>query len=137
MTLEELGYNTEYDKFIEDNHLTEFEKGRVTAEHKERYIVSGVNGEFEAEITGNMRFTARGREDFPAVGDWVLMSVYDSDFAIIHKILPRFSVIKRQAPGQYGEVQIIGTNIDYALIVQAAGRDFNVNRIERYLTICS
>ena len=39
----------------EEEHLTEFEKGRVTAEHKERYIVSGVNGEFEAEITGNMR----------------------------------------------------------------------------------
>ncbi|NSW94172.1 MAG: ribosome small subunit-dependent GTPase A [Bacteroidales bacterium] len=137
MTLEDLGYRNEYDKFISYNGLTEFEKGRVTVEHKERYIVTSVKGEVEAEITGNMRFTARGREDFPAVGDWVLMSVYDSDFAIIHKILPRFSIIKRQAPGQYGEVQIIGTNIDYAFIVQSADRDFNINRIERYLTICN
>ena len=32
---------------------------------------------------------------------------------------------------------IIATNIDYGLIVQAVDRDFNVNRLERYLTICN
>ena len=93
-------------------------------------------GEFEAEITGNIRFTAKGREDFPAVGDWVALTTYDSDFAIIHKIFPRFSIIKRQAVGQFGEIQIIATNIDYAFLVQAVDRDFNINRLERYLTIC-
>lgn len=49
---------------------------------------------------------------------------------------PRKSIIERQAVGKQGEKQIIATNIDYALIVQAVDRDFNVNRIERYLTIC-
>ena len=83
-----------------------------------------------------MRFSAKGREEFPAVGDWVALTTYDADFAIIHKILPRFSIIKRQAVGQFGEIQIIGTNIDYALIIQAVDRDFNINRLERYLTIC-
>jgi ribosome biogenesis GTPase len=94
-------------------------------------------GEFEAEIIGNMRYTAKSREDFPAVGDWVALTTYDSDFAIIHKILPRFSIIKRQAVGRFGETQIITTNIDYAFIVQAVDRDFNINRLERYLTICN
>ena len=84
-----------------------------------------------------MRFTAKSREDFPAVGDWVVLTTYDSDFAIIHSILPRFSIIKRQAVGQFGEIQIIATNIDYAFIVQAVDRDFNINRLERYLTICN
>ncbi len=51
-------------------------------------------------------------------------------------ILPRSSIIKRQAVGQFGEVQIIATNIDYAFLVQATDRDFNINRLERYLTIC-
>ena len=83
-----------------------------------------------------MRFTATGREDFPAVGDWVTLLSYDPDFAIINEILPRFSIIKRQAVGQYCEIQIIGTNIDCALIMQSVNRDFNVNRLERYLTIC-
>jgi ribosome biogenesis GTPase / thiamine phosphate phosphatase len=73
---------------------------------------------------------------FPQWADWVALTTYDSDFSIIHKILPRFSIISRQAVGQFGEIQIIATNIDYALLVQAADRDFNINRLERYLTIC-
>jgi ribosome biogenesis GTPase / thiamine phosphate phosphatase len=136
MKLEDLGYNYELEKFRIDNNLNDFEIGRVIAEHKERYIVRTVEGEFEAEITGNMRFTARNREDFPAVGDWIALSAYESNFAIIYKILPRSSIIKRQAVGQYGEIQIIAANIDYAFIIQAADNNFNINRLERYLTIC-
>lgn len=83
-----------------------------------------------------MRFSAKTREDFPAVGDWVALTTYEDGFAIIHKVLPRFSTIKRQAVGQFGEIQIIATNIDYAFLVQAVDRDFNINRMERYLTIC-
>lgn len=137
MKLEYLGYNGSFEKFRNDSNLSSFEIGRVIAEHKERYTIRTDKGEFEAEITGNMRFTAKNREDFPAVGDWVALSTYDADFAVIHHILPRFSVIKRQAVGQFGEIQIIATNIDYAFLVQAVDRDFNVNRLERYLTICN
>jgi ribosome biogenesis GTPase / thiamine phosphate phosphatase len=137
MKLEDLGYNDKLEKFRIDNNLNGFETGRVIAEHKERYKVRTAAGEFEAEIIGNMRFTAKNREDFPAVGDWVALSTYDADFAIIHKILPRFSLIKRQAAGQSGEIQVIAANIDYAFIIQAVDRDFNINRLERYLTICN
>ena len=137
MKLEDLGYNNNLEKFRTDSDLNNFETGRVIAEHKERYIVRTDKGEFEAEITGNLRFTARSREDFPAVGDWVALTVYDSDFAVIHKIFPRFSIIKRQAVGHFGEVQVIAANIDYAFIVQAVDRDFNINRLERYITICN
>jgi len=136
MKLEDFGYNESIEKFRVENNLKDFVIGRVVSEHKERYIVKTKNGESEAEITGNLRFSAVGREDFPAVGDWVVLINYDPDFSIIHKILPRFSIIKRQAVGQSGEIQIIATNIDCAFLVQAADRDFNINRIERYLTIC-
>jgi ribosome biogenesis GTPase / thiamine phosphate phosphatase len=137
MRLEDFGYNERLEKFRIEQKIDSFEAGRVIAEHKERYIVKTDKGEFEAEITGNMRFTAKGREDFPAVGDWVTITTYDSDFAIIHMILPRSSVIKRQAIGEFGEIQVIATNIDYAFLVQAIDRDFNINRLERYLTICN
>jgi ribosome biogenesis GTPase len=137
MKLEDLGYTAELEQFRTDNQLSNFETGRVIAEHKERYIVSTGQSEFEAEITGNLRFMARGREDFPAVGDWVALTTYDADFGIIHRVFPRFSTIKRQAVGQFGEIQIIATNIDYAFLMQAADRDFNINRLERYLTICN
>ena len=137
MKLENLGYNDKLKKIRIEHNLDSFEIGRVIAEHKERYIVKTIKGEFEAEITGNLRFTAKSREDFPAVGDWVALTIYDSDFAIIHKIPPRFSIIKRQAVGQSGEIQIIAANIDYAFLVQAVDRDFNINRLERYLTLCN
>jgi len=137
MNLEELGYNKKNEKYLKDNDLSGFETGRVIAEHKERYIVKTVKGDFNAEITGNLRFTAKSREDFPAVGDWVAVTTYEPDLAIIHKILPRSSLIKRQAVGQFGEIQVIAANIDYAFLVQAVDRDFNINRLERYLTICN
>ena len=136
MTLEDFGYNEQLESSRIENSLADFEIGRVIAEHKERYTVMTESGESEAEITGNLRFSASGREDFPAVGDWVAITTYDSDFSIIHKILPRSSVISRQAVGRPGEIQVIAANIDYALLVQAVDRDFNINRLERYLTIC-
>jgi ribosome biogenesis GTPase len=64
------------------------------------------------------------------------MITYDTDLAIIHKILPRKSVLERQAVGKFGETQIISTNIDVAFIIQAINNNFNINRLERYLTIC-
>ncbi|MCB0652288.1 MAG: ribosome small subunit-dependent GTPase A [Saprospiraceae bacterium] len=135
MGLHELGYNERMETFRKENKLEDFEIGRISQEHKERYIVSTAEGELDAEITGNMRFAAQSREDFPAVGDWVALSVFD-DLAIIHKIFPRYSTIKRQAVGHFGEVQIIATNIDFAFLIQTADRDFNINRLERYLTLC-
>ena len=136
MNLSDLGYTSEIDKYLLDNKLSEFTVGRVSQEHRERYIVSTGENEYDAEITGNLRFTAASRTDFPAVGDWVAMSVYDSDMAIIHKVLPRKSVLERQAIGKTGEKQIISANIDTALIMQSIDNNFNINRLERYLTIC-
>ncbi len=137
MKLEELGYSDKLEKSRSEQNLKDFEIGRVISEHKERYIVKTEKGELEAEITGNLRFSSKSREDFPAVGDWVALSIHDLDFSIIHSILPRYSVISRQAVGKFGEIQIIATNIDYAFLVQVADRDFNINRLERYLTICN
>ncbi len=136
MTLDDLGYNQKLAQSRAERNLGSFEIGRIIEEHKERYVVKTALSEYFAEITGNLRFTAKSREGFPAVGDWVALSVVDSDFAIIHAILPRLSVIARQAVGKPGEKQIIAANVDYAFILQSANSDFNINRLERYLTIC-
>jgi len=137
MTLEDLGYNNLFEAYKIENRPEGAETGRVVTVHKDRYIVRTVEGEFEAEITGSMRFTAKSREDFPAVGDWVSLTTYEESFAIIHQIFPRFSILRRQAVDHTSEVQIIAANIDYAFLVQAVDRDFNINRLERYLTICN
>jgi ribosome biogenesis GTPase / thiamine phosphate phosphatase len=131
MLLSDLGNMGDADNFV----IEGFTVGRVTQEHRERYIVSDGVTEYDCEITGNLRFTANTRADFPAVGDWVTMTIYDN-MGIIHKVLPRKSVLERQAVGKYGEKQIISANIDVALIIQSIDNNFNINRLERYLTIC-
>jgi ribosome biogenesis GTPase len=136
MTIQDLGYPLMLEKYIKDNNLESFTIGRVTREHRERYTVSTGDVEYDAEITGNLRFSARSASEFPSVGDWVAMTVYDPDMAIIHKVLPRKSVLERQAVGKTGEKQIISANIDVAFIMQAISNNFNINRLERYLTIC-
>ncbi|MGI9530187.1 ribosome small subunit-dependent GTPase A [Lutimonas sp.] len=137
MTLKDLGYNESLQSFREENNLASFQVGRVILEHKERYIVKSDRQEFDAELIGNLRYTADSRYDYPSVGDWVAFSEYDESKALIHAVYPRFSIIERKAVAKAGQVQIIATNIDVGLIVQAVDRDFNLNRLERYLTICN
>lgn len=134
--LEDLGYTPEFTELRKANHFEHLDIGRVVAEHKERYIVQSTMGELDAEVIGNLRFTAQSRADFPAVGDWVAFALYDEQKAIIHGFLPRKSVIERRSVGKKSDTQIIAANIDVALIVQSADRDFNMNRLERYLAIC-
>ena len=137
MTLEDLGYNSALEDYRKEQNLDSFGVGRVISEHKQRYVVKTPEQEYDGEIIGNLRFTANNRSDFPAVGDWVAISEYDYNKVLIHSVFPRKTIIERLAVGKQGEKQIIATNIDYAFIIQAVDRDFNINRIERYLTICN
>ncbi|MBN3519729.1 ribosome small subunit-dependent GTPase A [Algoriphagus lutimaris] len=136
MTLEELGFTESLATYQKEQHLDSFLVGRVISEHKERYLVRTADSEYDSEIIGNLRFTANSRANFPAVGDWVAISPFNEKDALIHAVFPRKTIIERKAVGKHGEKQIIATNIDYAFIVQAVDRDFNINRIERYLSIC-
>jgi len=135
MNINDLGLTPEIETLIAQEELHNFTAGRVTQQHRERYIVSDGESEYPAEITGNLRYSAAEASDLPAVGDWVLMTVFGDDLAIIHKVLPRKTLLERQATGKHGEKQVIATNIDVALIVQSIDYNFNVNRLERYLVI--
>ena len=137
MTLEDLGYDKEFEEYRREHNLDSFEIARVISEHKDRYFVNTGTNEFDAELLGNLRFTAQNRNDLPAVGDWVAISAYDENKALIHAVMPRKSIIERKAVGKLGQTQIIAANIDYGLIVQSVNRDFSINRLERYLTICN
>ncbi|MCW5898998.1 MAG: ribosome small subunit-dependent GTPase A [Flavobacteriales bacterium] len=136
MTLDDLGYTDALERFRTEQGLEGYTVGRVVAEHRERYVVRTTEGDLEAEIIGKLRAEARDRMDFPAVGDWVALRLHEPGHATIHRVFPRSSAITRKAIGEYGGTQIIATNIDHAFLVQAMDRDFNINRLERYLTIC-
>ncbi|MFA6119069.1 MAG: ribosome small subunit-dependent GTPase A [Parachlamydiales bacterium] len=134
MKNEDLGY----DNFFESNclklGLSSFQIARVIAEFKGAYKIKNTEGEYLAKITGKQIFQAEGRKDYPAVGDWVAITQLDEENAIIHKIFPRKTILKRKYCGKT-DSQIIATNIDETFIVQSIGRDYNLNRFERYLTV--
>ena len=110
------------------------EKARVTTEYRGAYKVANEHGQFLAKITGKRMFNAVSREDFPAVGDWVLIDELPESQAVIREILPRKTIIKRKSIAKDG-AQIIATNIDVAFVVESIGRDYNLNRFERYFAI--
>ena len=131
-----LGFNERLSDYRLANNLESFDIGRVVSEHKERYVVLTDRSKIDCELIGNLRFTAENRSDLPAVGDWVALNEYDTCKGLIHAVYPRGNVLERQAVGRNGEKQIIASNIDYGLIVQSVNRDFSINRLERYITIC-
>lgn len=136
MTLEDLGYRNELEEYRKEQQLDPFGIGRVITVHKDRYTVRTTTAELECELIGNLRFTIEDKSELPAVGDWVAIAAYDVDKGLIHAVLPRSSTLERKAVGKEGQPQIIATNIDMGLIIQSMHRDFSINRLERYITIC-
>ena len=134
ITLEDLGYNDFFNDQRIALDLENFSIARVIAEYKETYKVKSINGEYLAKITGKQVFNALKREDFPAVGDWVAITELDKSTALIHKILPRKTILKKKYSAK-NDIQIIAANVDVAFIVEAIDRDYNLNRLERYLVL--
>jgi ribosome biogenesis GTPase len=107
--------------------------GRVCAEHKELYRVYDEYGERSAEVSGRLRYSACGRADFPAVGDWVALELCGTDFAVIHAVLPRTNKFSRRAAGSADEEQVLAANLDALFVMTSLNRDLNLRRLERYL----
>ncbi len=132
--LEDLGYNAFFQSNMSVLGLTDYLVARVIAEYKEVYRVKGINGEYLAKITGKQIFNATKREDYPAVGDWVVITELDKDRAVIHKILPRQTILRKKYSDKQ-ETQVIAANVDVAFITESVDRDYNLNRLERYFVL--
>jgi ribosome biogenesis GTPase len=138
--LEELGFNSHFESNIKEADALDSSPARITTQHKDSYRVRNAKGEFIARITGRQMFEAVKKEDYPAVGDWVMISEVDKDQAVIKSILPRQTIIKRRFGdknriGEKGDVQIIATNIDVGFVIESVDRDYSLNRFERYFSI--
>lgn len=110
---------------------------RVIFQGRDLYRVAGEKGELMAAISGKLRFSAQSASDFPAVGDFVLMD-RDTDQngdAVIQRVLPRRSVFIRKAAGSACAEQVVAANIDTVFICMSLNNDFNLRRMERYLSI--
>ena len=125
-------FREEYYKTNESSNL-----GRVIAEYKGLYKVATEDSDILAKVTGNFIKTTSNTSDFPAVGDWVIVDRTSNKTGdgIISKVLPRKSYVSRKVAGNKTDEQIIASNIDTLFICMSVNNDFNLRRLERYITI--
>jgi ribosome biogenesis GTPase len=136
MNLSQLGWNSFFEGHFEEFKGRGFIPARVAREHRNVYLVYSECGELTARISGKIRHNARSRADFPAVGDWVAAdaSLKESK-ATIHALLPRKSSFCRKVAWVKTEEQVVGANVDTVFLMCGLDQDFNLRRIERYLTL--
>jgi ribosome biogenesis GTPase / thiamine phosphate phosphatase len=136
MNLKQLGWSDHHAHSFTLQWQQGFTVGRIAVEHRNSYLLYTEQGEQLAEITGKLRHQATGIQDFPAVGDWVVIKTRASEqCATIHAILPRTSKFSRKVAGSTIEEQIIATNVDTVFLVSGLDGDLNLRRIERYLIL--
>ncbi len=137
LDLETIGW----DSFFLDNFAIFQEEGlipgRITEVQRKSYMALTETGEIETRVSGKFRFTAEDKTTFPVVGDWVAIKMETYSKGTIHAVLPRKSKFSRKIAGKITEEQVLLSNVDYVFIVSGLDNDFNIQRIERYLTLVS
>jgi ribosome biogenesis GTPase len=107
--------------------------GRIVGD---RRIIGADSQEYIAELPGKLRHGSKSPLDLPSVGDWVAIFPRTTDKrAMIEKVLNRKSFLVRRAPGEREEAQVIAANVNTAFITTSVNQDFNVRRLERYLSL--
>ncbi|MCP4481511.1 MAG: ribosome small subunit-dependent GTPase A [bacterium] len=136
MQLLSLGWNSffynHYDQYRNKNYAVM----RIIRENKGKYIAVNEDGEFLCILTGKFKFKTKSKSNFPTVGDWIVVSILPNEKkAIIHVTLPRKSAFIRKVTGNISDEQVIVANIDTVFIVVGLDLNFNLRRIERYLSM--
>lgn len=108
---------------------------RVTVSHRDQYRLIADSGDLDAEPSGALWYHAASYAAMPVVGDWVAARVFDAGQAIVEAVLPRRTLFARRSPGRRQEQQPIAANIDLVFLVCGLDGDFNLRRLERYLTL--
>ena len=134
MGLEQWGASEQYYK-IASVH-PEYELGRVISQEKDLFRLVMDKEECMARVSGKFRYNVSAISEFPSVEDFVLVEhSFKDDVALIHKVLQRKSVFIRKAAGKNCMEQVVAANIDTIFLCMALNGDFNIRRLERYLSI--
>jgi ribosome biogenesis GTPase len=136
MKLSDLGF----DQWFE-THISSFDEdgrsiARVSAVDRGSYLIMNDLGEVPSELSGKLSYQTQDSADLPCVGDWVAAQYYNEGAAaIIHRVFPRKTFLRRKSAGEIVDIQMIAANIDTAFIVQSCHFDFNPRRLDRYLAM--
>ena len=125
-----------YDYGFTDELLSENRSGtpaRVISVHKGRFGIVSEYGEGFARLKSKEYYYES--EDFPTVGDFVLIDYIADGDSRITATLVRKTFFSRRDPDVGRGEQIVAANFDYVFILQSMNANFNPKRLERYLTI--
>lgn len=113
----------------------QYQPMRVVSVRRKSCLLWGEAGERVGRPSGQFRHQASQTNDLPAVGDWVdFKDMGATATGIIHAVLPRRTLLVRQSPGTH-KPQVLCANVDVAFILSAMNREFNLNRLDRYLML--
>jgi ribosome biogenesis GTPase len=124
LSLEQLGWRPFFQQQIGLENW-EHPVARVVAQHRNRLELLGAAGELALELHAGMPPVT--------VGDWLLLNPEGR----FERLLERESLFRRKAAGRKVAEQLIAANVDTLFVVVSLNEDFNVNRIERYLSLAN
>jgi ribosome biogenesis GTPase len=132
LNLESLGWDASYAEAFQPHEQDGLAPARVAVEHRSEYVVYSALGELRAEAAGRLRFDG----EHPAVGDWVAISPRPGEErATIQAVLPRRTAFVRKAPWLETKAQVVAANVDVVFVVCGLDGNYNIRRIERYITL--
>ncbi|NPU85889.1 MAG: ribosome small subunit-dependent GTPase A [Syntrophaceae bacterium] len=138
MKLSDLGFDEWFEPHMGEIHEEGTGIARISAVDRGGYLIRNESGEVPAELRGKLSWQIERSVDLPCVGDWVTVQYYDhGTAAIIHRIFPRKTFLRRKTAGDQVDFQMIAANIDTAFIVQSCHFDFNPRRLDRYLVMAA
>ena len=111
-------------------------QARVISQEKGIYKIQSGTAVKPAEISGKYRYETKTVSDYPAVGDHVIAAwPEDGSNAVITGLFPRKSCFLRKAAGTQKQEQVVAANIDTAFLCMSLNNNFNIRRLERYLSV--
>ena len=114
---------------------------RIVTTHKDRYEIVCDLGQGFAKIKRGS-FYDNPNSIYPTTGDFVLIEWNDSGDSMIYETLKRESSFSRTASSSDRQKelhnqheQLVAANFDYVFIMQSVNKNFNINRLQRYLSL--
>lgn len=138
MKLKNLGFDQWFEMHVPEFRQEGCRFARISAVDRGSYRIIDEAREVPAELSGKLFYQVESPVDLPCAGDWVTAQYYDDDTAaIIHRVFPRKTFLRRKTAGEAVDYQMIAANLDTAFIVQSCHFDFNPRRLDRYLVMAA
>ncbi len=130
VTLADLGWTPAFQQQVTLEEMETLLPARVFEVQRTGVRLRFEGGEMEVPLGG--KWFQGSPEDRPTVGDWVLLNRAKG---VIERLLERKSLLKRMSVNKPGDVQLIAANVDTMFLVSSCNDEFNLARMERYLTL--